>query len=86
MSRIIDDMLFWPNPTTAIIPEQASIELADVVAKLLAYYHLVADERDIRLSVSGAGNVLGDKLMIDRAVSNLLSNALRYTPVGKLFL
>ena len=53
------------------------------VAKLLAYYHLVADERDIRLSVSGAGNVLGDKLMIDRAVSNLLSNALRYTPVGE---
>ncbi len=84
MSRIIDDMLFLAKSDNGlIIPEQASIELADVVAKLLAYYHLVADERDIRLSVSGAGNVLGDKLMIDRAVSNLLSNALRYTPVGE---
>src|SRR3546814_12076396 len=35
------------------------------------------------LTVSGSGNVLGDKLMLDRAISNLLSNALRYTPEGK---
>jgi len=30
--------------------------------------------------------VLGDKLMLDRAISNLLSNALRYTPAGKTIL
>src|SRR3546814_2878440 len=45
MSRIIDDMLFLAKSDNGlIIPEQASIELADVVAKLLAYYHFFADE------------------------------------------
>jgi len=36
--------------------------------------------------VTGTGHVLGDKLMLDRAISNLLSNALRYTPAGKTIL
>ena len=35
MSRIIDDMLLAKSDNGLIIPEQASIELADVVAKLL---------------------------------------------------
>jgi len=40
----------------------------------------VAEEKRIRLRVEGAGEIEGDRLMFRRAVSNLLSNALRYTP------
>jgi two-component system heavy metal sensor histidine kinase CusS len=84
MSRMIDDMLFLAKADNGlIVPEQIDIELADVVAKLTEYYRLLAEERDIRLSVTGTGRVRGDRLMLDRAISNLLSNALRYTPEGK---
>lgn len=79
MSRMIDDMLFLAKADNGlIIPEQARIELADVVFKLFDYYHLLAEERGIELSLTGTGQVLGDRLMLDRALSNLLSNALRY--------
>jgi two-component system, OmpR family, heavy metal sensor histidine kinase CusS len=83
MSRMIDDMLFLAKADNGmIISEQVDIELADLVSKLLEYYQLVAEDRCIRLSLEGRGKVRGDRLMIDRAVSNILSNALRYTPEG----
>ena len=40
----------------------------------------MAEEKRIRLQLKGDGEVEGDRLMFRRAVSNLLSNALRYTP------
>lgn len=84
MSRMIDDMLFLAKSDNGLIThENKPIDLLDVVEKLLEYYHLLADERGINLTVSGAGSVRGDVLMLHRAISNLLSNALRYTPEGR---
>jgi len=84
MSRMIDDMLFLAKSDNGLIkPKNKKIELQEVVGKLLEYYRLLADERSIELSLSGAGCVRGDVLMLHRAISNLLSNALRYTPEGQ---
>ncbi|MDM8351167.1 heavy metal sensor histidine kinase [Pseudomonas sp. sp1636] len=84
MARMIDDMLFLAKSDNGlIIPEHEQIALEVVVGKLLDYYQLLADDRGIGLRVSGAGFVRGDVLMLHRAISNLLSNALRYTPAGK---
>lgn len=84
MSRMIDDMLFLAKSDNGLIkPENKQIDLLEVVGKLLEYYRLLADERGINLTVSGAGGVRGDVLMLHRAISNLLSNALRYTPEGR---
>lgn len=84
MSKMIDDMLFLAKSDNGLIkPENKPINLVEVVEKLLEYYRLLADERGIELTVSGAGGVRGDVLMLHRAISNLLSNALRYTPEGR---
>ena len=44
-------------------------------------YALYAIERELR--VQGWGTALGDRLMFQRALSNLLSNAIRHSPESK---
>ncbi|MCY1288081.1 Sensor kinase CusS [compost metagenome] len=83
ISRIIDDMLFLAKADNGlIVPQHEHVQLEKIVDKLFDYYQLVAEDRGLSLKASGKGSVLGDVLMLDRAISNLLSNALRYTPRG----
>lgn len=83
LSRMIADMLFLAKAENKqLIPHQEQLELAAEVAELLEFYGVLAEEKEIRLSVVGQATVSGDRLMLRRAISNLLSNALRHTPVG----
>lgn len=54
--------------------------MRSVVEKLFEYYQLLADDTGVKLQVVGHGAVNGDGKMLDRMISNLLSNALRYSP------
>jgi len=47
---------------------------------LFDFYEALAEEHGVSLVVAGGGVVRGDRLMIRRALSNLLSNAIRHTP------
>ncbi|MBA6092876.1 heavy metal sensor histidine kinase [Pseudomonas monteilii] len=84
MGRMIDDMLFLAKSDNGLITHEIkSINLLEIVEKLIEYYRLLAEDRGISLAVSGKGCATGDVLMLHRALSNLLSNALRYTPEGQ---
>ena len=83
MSRMIDDMLFLAKSDNGLItPGSAKINLEEIVQRLFEYYSLLAEERGIELRLSGSSSIQGDSLMLHRAISNLLSNAVRYTPAG----
>jgi two-component system heavy metal sensor histidine kinase CusS len=83
LSRMIADMLFLAKSENDLtIPNREPVDLSVEVEGLLEYYGVLADEKRIELGCVGSGVVWGDRLMIRRAISNLLSNAVRHAPHG----
>ncbi|MBT9465395.1 heavy metal sensor histidine kinase, partial [Hydrogenophaga sp.] len=83
LARMVSDMLFLAKTDHGIqLPNREDVALQDEVASLLDFYDAVAEDKELRLRVVGAGMVVGDRLMIRRAISNLLSNALRHAHPG----
>jgi two-component system heavy metal sensor histidine kinase CusS len=79
LSRLISDMLLIANtdaPGTSVCVEL--IELGEEAQKVADYMAQVADEKHIQITVHGTARVLADRLLVQRAVTNLLSNAIRH--------
>ncbi|MBL4833819.1 MAG: heavy metal sensor histidine kinase [Pseudomonas sp.] len=80
MSRMIDDMLFLAKASNGlVIPQQRLIALDQLCTSVLEYYQFDAEEQNIRFTLTGKVSAYIDEQMIRRAISNLISNALRYT-------
>ncbi|KWT08405.1 MULTISPECIES: heavy metal sensor histidine kinase [Pseudomonas syringae group] len=83
MSRMISQMLFLASVSQPAAPLPLEvIDLGEEAEKVAELFSSSAEDRDITLQVHGAAKVSGDKLMIQRAISNLLSNAIRHGLAG----
>jgi two-component system heavy metal sensor histidine kinase CusS len=81
LARMIGDMLFLAKADHGlIVPRREAVDLAKEVRQLFDFYEALSEEQGVRMVLSGEGMIRGDELMLRRALSNLLSNALRYTP------
>lgn len=85
MAKMVSDMLFLAQADNNLLkPELIEIDLEAEIKVLFDYFSAWAEEREVQLhAVGGPMLVRGDRLMIRRALSNLLSNAIRYTPRGR---
>ncbi|HHW62776.1 MAG TPA: heavy metal sensor histidine kinase [Rhodocyclaceae bacterium] len=83
IARMVSDMLFLAKAEENALAHGAeAIDLAHEADALIDFYEALADEREVRILRQGQASVLGDRLMLRRALSNLISNALRHTPAG----
>jgi two-component system heavy metal sensor histidine kinase CusS len=83
LARMIADMLFLAKADNGlIVPSSELVDLAAEARELFGFYEAFAEEQNVGLVLAGAGAVRGDRLMLRRALSNLLSNAIRHTPRG----
>ena len=81
LARMIADMLFLAKADNGLImPSSEMVDLSTEVHELFSFYEAFAEEQEVSLVLVGTGTVRGDRLMLRRALSNLLSNAIRHTP------
>lgn len=79
LARMIADMLFLAKADNGqIVPHLETIALRQEVEALFEFYDALAAEKHLQLECKGNASLSGDRLMLRRALSNLLSNAIRH--------
>ena len=79
LSRMIADMLFLAKAEHGlIVPQREAIPLLDLGRQLFDYYGILAESQQLVLEGEEL-TVRGDRLMLQRAIGNLLLNAIQHT-------
>jgi len=83
MAQLVNDMLYLAKADHGLLmPKREPLALADEVEALLEFFALLAEDAQVSLVREGTAHTVGDRGMLRRALSNLLDNALRFTPAG----
>jgi two-component system heavy metal sensor histidine kinase CusS len=81
LSGIVDNLLFVARVDAA--RERVARKRFDARAaaeKIAAFYQTIADDRHVAIRCRGEGQFYADPALFERAVGNLVDNALRFTP------
>ena len=85
LNRMINDMLFLAQTESA--PADLHLEtvnLTETIQGLFEYFEAWVEDQGVSSQLKGrAAPIRADQGMLRRALSNLLSNAIRYTPRGE---
>ncbi|WP_339433371.1 MULTISPECIES: heavy metal sensor histidine kinase [unclassified Pseudomonas] len=81
MAQLVNDMLYLAKADHGLLmPKRQPLELAEEADALLEFFAPLAEDAGVQLSREGNARIEGDRSMLRRALSNLLDNALRFTP------
>ncbi|GAA5159114.1 heavy metal sensor histidine kinase [Viridibacterium curvum] len=83
LSSMVSELLFLAKADNGLmVPRHELVRLEDEMRKLFDFYEALAESAQLTLQVEGQGAVPGDGSMLRRALSNLLSNAVRHATPG----
>jgi two-component system, OmpR family, heavy metal sensor histidine kinase CusS len=81
LSGIVDNLLFVARVDAAREPiARKQFDARAAVEKIAAFYQTIADDHHVTITCSGEGQIYADPDLFERALGNLLDNALRFTP------
>jgi two-component system heavy metal sensor histidine kinase CusS len=81
VSRTIESVLFLAradNPQFAL--QRATLDVREELQRIADYFEGIASDAGVNIEIQGSATINADRELFRRAVGNLLSNALRYTP------
>ena len=83
LSGIVDNLLFVARVDAAREPiEQKKFDARAACEKIASFYRTVAEDRQVSINCGGDAEIYADPVLFERAVNNLVDNALRFTPDG----
>ena len=84
LTRMIESMLFLSRADNAQIAlRKDTISVDAELRRIAEYFEGTAEEANVALDVEATGNLIADSVLFQRAVSNLVANAIRFTPSGE---
>lgn len=79
LTRLVSDMLFLARADdTSAVLHATPIRLEQVAQQVADFMEVLAEEKQVRFDVTGTGEIFGDTGLVQRALTNLLSNAVRH--------
>jgi two-component system heavy metal sensor histidine kinase CusS len=83
LSHLIDSLLFLARAETANLQiHQTHFSAHASICAVMEFYEPLANESQIEITSTGEATICGDEPLFRRAISNLLSNALRHVAAG----
>jgi two-component system heavy metal sensor histidine kinase CusS len=83
LSHMIESLLFIAKAeSTDIAIQRAEFSAEKETLAVLDYYDAYIDEKKITISLNGSAVLHADPVLFRRIMTNVLSNAFRYTPAG----
>ncbi|MFM0336003.1 heavy metal sensor histidine kinase [Paraburkholderia fungorum] len=85
LARLIDSMLFLAR--TDLAKRRLSMQQVDArreAQRIAGYYEIMAADAGVEIHVTGEARFVGDVLLIQRALTNLVSNSLSHAPRGSI--
>ncbi|CAB3694503.1 Adaptive-response sensory-kinase SasA [Paraburkholderia sediminicola] len=83
LSRMIENVLFLARAEhPQFVKHMRAFDAAQELTRIAEYFEGIADDANVKVQVTGAATLTADLELFRRAVSNLLANAIRYTPGG----
>jgi two-component system, OmpR family, heavy metal sensor histidine kinase CusS len=80
LSGIVDNLLFVARVDAAREPiARKRFDARAGVEKIAAFYQTIADDHHVTITCSGEAQIYADPELFERALGNLLDNALRFT-------
>ena len=82
LSAMIDNLLFLARAETIASVQLSYFDGRAAIEKIREFYELVAQEQGIAIECVGEGMIYAEPNLFRRALINLLTNSLRFTPSG----
>lgn len=83
LASVVSDMLFLARAEdSGSAVRQVQLPLHELACKVADYLQLVAEERGLTIDVQGEAMVQADAGLVERALLNLMSNAVRHAALG----
>lgn len=83
LAQMVGDMLLLAKADNGLLQtRRESLLLEAELTALADYFALLAEDAGVSIRVEAEGTLTADRLLLRRALSNLIDNALRFTPAG----